>query len=202
MIGCIADNYLPDFVSEFEKQYPDLWKKEIKTAFQALYETGIGKITRVLGFSLKDRTSNVIRMLKTLMKTKNPMEILDETKNNFLLYRFNQVEKRYQKLLSKASGFYGKSKLLYFQYGGELSLSADISNELSYRFPDKIIAVVYIKGVVANISLRGDGVKKITLKAIEGLEDATGGGHENATGCKVRVEDLPKFKDRVEKMIG
>ncbi|MBI2629696.1 DHH family phosphoesterase [Candidatus Pacearchaeota archaeon] len=199
--GCIGDNYLPDFKKEFQEHYPELAEPEIKTAFQALYETSIGKITRVINFALKDRTGNVMKMIRLLLKTKFPNEILEDTPSNSLLYRYKQLNKKYQKLIEKAKNF-AKKRLLYFQYGGDLSMSADISNELCYNFPEKVIVVAYIRGTKANISIRGKGVKEITLKAIEGLEGATGGGHDDATGCKVELVDLPKFKERIEKLVG
>lgn len=198
--GCIGDNFMPNFTEDFERGYGDLWKPGIKTAFQILYETDIGKITRVLSFALKDRTSSVVKMLKFLLKVKNPREILHEDVKNHILFRYNQINKKYQALIEKARRFV-RGKLIYFQYGGDLSLSSDIANELSYRFPNKVIVVSYIKGTKANISLRGEGVKKITLKAVEGLEQATGGGHEQATGAKINVEDLPKFKERIKSLV-
>ena len=201
MVGCIGDAFLPDFIDEFDKKYKELWKPGINTAFQAVYETDIGKITRIFNFALKDRTSNVVRMLKFLLKIKNPSGILLDDNKNHILFRFNQVNNKYQKLIEKARQFV-REKLIYFQYGGDLSLSSDISNELRYRFPNKFIVVVYLKGGKANISLRGKGIKKITLKAIEGLDDATGGGHEDATGAKINIEDLPKFKEKIEKLVG
>ena len=77
-----------------------------------------------------------------------------------------------------------------------------MANQLSYEFPDKVIIVVYFRGDVANISLRGKGdIIGITLKAIKGIDGATGGGHENATGAKISVSDLPKFKERIEKLV-
>lgn len=201
MAGCIADNFMPDFSKDFEEKYPDLWKKGTKSAFQVLYETEIGRITRIMGFGLKDRTSNVVKMLKFLLKIKNPLDILEDVPSNTLLFRFGQVNKKYQKFLEKAESFSGKGKLLYFQYGGDLSLSADIANELYYRHPGKIIVVAYLAGTKANLSLRGEKVKELTAKVIEGLENSTGGGHENATGAKVQIEDLPKFKEKIEKLI-
>ena len=198
--GCIADNFLPEFITEFEKKYPELWRKDIKTPFQALYETEIGRIARILSFALKDRTSNVVRMLKFLLQVKSPQELLIEEPRNHILFRYNQVNSKYQKLLQRAKKLANRGKMIYFQYGGDLSLSADIANELNYRFPSKVILVAYLKGTKANISLRGKNIKEVTAKAIEGLDDATGGGHENATGAKINVEDLPKFKEKVESM--
>lgn len=197
LCGCIADNYFPDFYEDFQKKWPELWKPGIKTGFQVLYETGIGKITRILNFSLKDRTSNVIKMIKILLKVSSPLEISEE---NSGFFRFSQVDKKYSKLIEKAREF-AYEKLLYFQYSGDLSLSADIANELSYRFPGKIVVVVYISGSRANISIRGKSVRELTRKAISGFNNATGGGHEDATGAKIDVSDLNEFRTRIERLV-
>lgn len=196
--GCIGDSYLPEFVSEFEKIYPDLWKSSVKTAFQGLYETELGRITRIMNFGLKDRTSNVVKMIKHLGKISSPHEIF-ENAGSQMMARYEKINKKYQKILEKAKNF-SRGKILYFQYGGELSLSADLSNELKYLYPEKTIVVAYIKGNRANISLRGNNIREATLKAVEGLEDATGGGHRDATGAKLSVDQLPKFKERIEKL--
>ncbi len=202
VIGCIGDGFFPDFAEEFGKEHPELWGGNIKTAFQALYTTEIGRITRILGFALKDRTSRVVAMLRFLTAAKSPYDILDEEKAQNILYRFSQVNSKYTKLIEKAKKF-AKNKVLFFQYGGELSLSADIANELFFLFPDKVIAVAYIKGSKSNVSLRWKkDIRKVTLEAIKGLEAATGGGHEHATGAQVSVEDLPKFKENLIKLAG
>jgi single-stranded DNA-specific DHH superfamily exonuclease len=138
-------------------------------------------------------------MIKFLLKVRNPGEILIDEARNHILFRFNQVNEKYQQLMEKARNFV-KGKIIYFQYGGELSLSAEIANELYYRFPGKIIVVAYIKGSRSNVSLRGKNVREIMLRAFEGL-DASGGGHMEATGAKIDVEDLPKFKENIEKII-
>ncbi len=135
------------------------------------------------------------------MKIKSPSDILDESQARSILQRFNQINTKYTKLIEKAKKF-SKGDILFFQYGGELSLSADISNELSYLYPNKVIVVAYVKGTKANISLRWKkNVRELTLKAIEGIEGATGGGHEHATGAQVSIEDLPKFKEKIESLI-
>jgi len=200
MVGCISDGTFPDFSSEFEEKYPELWGN-VKTAFEALYTTEIGKITRILGFAFKDSISKVVQMLKFLVSVKSPYEILDEEKAKSILQRFKQIDSKYSRLVEKAKKF-SKGKLLFFQYGGELSISADIANELIFLYPDKLIVVAFIKGSKANVSLRWKkDVREVTLKAIEGLEGATGGGHEHATGAQVQVEDIPRFKENLMKMM-
>jgi len=200
--GCIFDKFVPKFYREFEKKYPDLSIKS-KKPLDIYYKSQIGKITRIFGFGLKDRTTNVINMIRFLMKVKTPYEVLQENSKNYTMhYRFKQVESTYQKLLGKAISIGEKQdKMLFFQYGGDLSISGDLANELSYSFPDKVIVVVYIKGVKANISLRGKKSRALLLKAIKNFKDVSGGGHEEAVGGQIRIEDLEKFRENLEKQI-
>jgi single-stranded DNA-specific DHH superfamily exonuclease len=202
LIGSISDCYLPDFYSDFEKQYPELGKKNPKSAFELLYNSEIGRISRILDFSLKDTTTNVVNMLKFMISVKGPMDILEEnSKTRQILKRYEEINSSYQKLMEKARKEVGKN-MIYFQYGGNLSLSSNLANQLIYEFPDKIVVVVFIKGDVANISIRGKGnIRKLTLDAISGIDGATGGGHEGATGAKMSVSDVPKFKERIEKLV-
>jgi len=202
LIGCISDCYLPEFYNDFEKIYPELGKKNPKSAFDLLYDSEIGKIARILDFSLKDSTTNVVNMQKFMMKIKCPLDILEENSNTKqILRRYEQINTKYKDLIKRARENVG-NKLLYFQYGGDFSLSSNIANQLSYDFEDRVIVVVYLKGDVANISIRGKNkALKITQEAIKDIEGAMGGGHENATGAKVSVSDLPKFKEKVEEMV-
>jgi single-stranded DNA-specific DHH superfamily exonuclease len=196
MAGCIGDNYLPDFVDEFSKKYNDIWKKDVKNAFEILYESEFGKLVIILDFALKDRTSNVVALINYLFTVKNPSDILVENSHNMnILRRYEHISSVYNKLMERAKVVARTpKKVILFQYGGEMSLSADLANELYYRFPGKVIMVTYVKGSVANISIRGNfDVRRITLKAVKEIPNATGGGHKNATGAKVMVDDLKKF---------
>ena len=202
MVGCIADNFIPPFEKEFALKYPELWKKNSKGAFEILYESEFGKIVSILDFSLKDRISNVVAMINFMIKANSPADILNENEKNFkIIQRYKHINSAYTKLIEKARKIARNSKkIIFFQYGGELSLSANVANELSYRFPGKIVMVAYIKGASANVSIRGNSdVRKITLDAIKTIEHATGGGHEHATGARISVDDLPKFKEFFER---
>ncbi len=199
--GCIFDRFVPGFYPEFIENYPDLAIKS-RDAFDILYKSQLGKIVKMFCFGLKDRTSNVVRMIKFLISAKSPYEVLEETSRNKEMHaRFQQLQKKYWKLLEKAKAIADDKKLLFFQYAGDLSISADLANELSYLFPDKVIVVVYISGIKGNISIRGKKIRKKILEAIAGLEGATGGGHEDAVGAQVRVEDLEKFRERIESQL-
>jgi single-stranded DNA-specific DHH superfamily exonuclease len=201
MIGCISDYYIPDFYDEFYKKYPDLGKKLPKSAFDLLYSSEIGHIARILDFSLKDTTTNVVKMMKFMIDAKNPIDVLQENyKTKQILKRYEQIDGKYQELMDRARKKV-KGKLIYFQYGGGLSLSSNLANQLQYEFPEKTIVVAYLNGDSANISLRGVNARELTLESIKDIPGATGGGHERSTGAKMTVDDLPKFKDKIEKLV-
>jgi len=203
LLGCLSDWFIPEFAEDFAKEYPDLFTFT-KNAAKALYETELGLIIKMLNFALKDRTSNVVKMLKNLLTIKSPRELLEVSPKTASIHkRYKQIIKRYEKLIGRAKSFAkNNKKLLFFQYGGDLSLSSEISNELSYLFNDKVIVVAYIKGAKANVSVRGlmVDVRALTAKALEGIE-STSGGHEHACGATLQVEDLPRFRDNLLRLL-
>ncbi len=201
-VGCVADHFTPKFYKDVKKLYPDL-VVDSEEPFDIFYNSQIGKIARLFWFALKDKTTNVISMLKFLMKTNTPYEVLnDSPRNHSMHYRFAQVDSRYQKLLKKAfSSAKPDDKVLFFKYGGDLSISSDLANFLSYRFPKKVVVVVYINGMKANISIRGDNIREKVLKALGDLPGATGGGHEDAVGAQVSVDDVEAFRKKLEELV-
>ncbi len=202
VVGCISDKFLPEFYNEFEKKYPDLSIKS-KKILDIYYKSQIGKISKILSFGLKDRTTNVVNMMRFLIKVKTPYEVLQENSKNYAMHsRFKQVESTYQKFLKKAISIGKKQgKMVFFQYGGDLSISGDLANELSYSFPDKLIVVAYLKGIKTNISIRGKKSRDLLLEAIKDLEEVSGGGHEEAVGGQIRSEDIEKFRENLEKLV-
>ncbi len=195
--GCVSDKFLPRFYKDCMKKYPELTLKT-KNAYDVFFNSQIGKIARIFSFALKDKTTNVVSMMKFLMKANTPYEVLEDSPANYSMHkRFEQIEVKYQKLLKKAIAIGNESgKVLFFQYGGDLSISSDLSNQLIYIFPDKTIVVIYISGMKANVSVRGKNVRDKLAAAIEGLAGATGGGHKDAAGGQMKVSDIEIFKKR------
>jgi len=195
--GAVADRFCPDFYSDFLKEYPDLGIKS-KDAFEIFYGSEIGKLSQILGAGLKDRTSNVVKMIKFLSKVKSPYEILEDSKENSLFKeRFREIDEKLKKLLDKAKREINEEKVFLFRYSGETSMSADIANRLIYHYPEKIIVVAYLKGSRVNLSLRGKGVRNYVLQLLKDFDNSKGGGHEDAAGCQI---DLDKLDDFVEKL--
>ncbi len=201
IIGCISDRYFPEKeYKEFKIKYPDLVIDSINPS-KIFYLSEIGKISLILGFGLKDKVTNVIKMMKFLKDVQGPHDIISEENKHYFKKRFEILRKKYGKLVLEAKKQATESKLLFFRYGGEISMSAEISNKLSFIFPEKIIVVLYESCGKVNISARGNNVRDIIMKAIESLEGATGGGHEKAVGARIMKEDIEIFKENLEKLV-
>lgn len=196
LMGCIADHYLPPFSKEFEEHYPQYWGK-VKEPFDAYYRTEIGKLAQAVSFGLKDSISHVIALQKFLIDCSGPQDILAELESNALFRkRYEEIKKKYALLLAEAKE-QPADKLIFFSYSGDLSISAELANELSYYNQKKYIAVAYIKGNIANISLRGKNVKAKLESVLKKLEHASGGGHTDAVGARIQATDIEKFKDEL-----
>ncbi len=205
--GSIADNFVPESYKEFKKIYLDL-AIDSTDAFEILYNSRIGNLAHLLDCGLKDKTTNVMKMIKFLIKSKNPYEVLEETFEN------REMHEKYRIISNKLKKFLGQAqeqakssdKLIFFEYGGDTSMSAEISNRLKYLFPGKIIFVAYASesNSFANISGRGENVKRILDKVLKqkDFDNSTGGGHENAVGAKIMKKDLEKFREFLYEAVG
>jgi single-stranded DNA-specific DHH superfamily exonuclease len=201
VLGCIADKYFPPFYSDFLIEYPDLGL-ESNDAFDIFYGASIGKIARIVGSGLKDRTTLVMKMVRFLIKAKTPYEVLEEKiENNFFHKRFNLIDAKLKKFFNKAKEEYNGKGFLFFKYAGETSMSADIANRLSHEFEGIVVVVAFVKGVRVNLSIRGRGIREKVLELIKEFPFATGGGHEDAVGAQIDIDQLEEFREKLEKLV-
>lgn len=198
VIGCIGDVYMPDFAEDFEKASPELFNSKI-SAFDVLNSTEIGKVVRMLNFGLMDSITNVVKLVKYLFKAKNVYDLLEENQYTKQFHkRYTQLNEFFNKQVEKAEERLDeKSPVIFFSYSGNTSMSSEIANRLFYNHRDKLTIVAFKRPEKANISIRGKNALEITKKAIEGIEDATGGGHVEATGAMIPIEYFEKFKENV-----
>ncbi len=198
IIGCIGDVYLPDFAEKFSKQNSELLPSGIN-AFEALHSSEIGKMVRMLNFGLMDSITNVVTLIKYLFNARGPHDIMEENKNTEKFHkRYSQLNEFYSKQIKKAEAeFDGKSPILFFSYSGAMSMSSDISNGLYYNHRDKLIIVAFRRPDKVNVSIRGKNALVFTKLAIKNIEGATGGGHEEATGAMIPIDEFEKFKRNV-----
>lgn len=194
-IGCITDSFIPEFLEEIKIKYPGLIDAKYENAFDILYKTTFGKICMILSFGIKDKTSNIVSLMKFLMKCDNPYDILEENgKTRIFMKRYNELNKKYQAILRKSKTSV-RDEVVFFTYSGDLSINQYISNALFYKYPNKIIICIYIKGNIANLSTRWkEDIRTALVNAIKNIEGASGGGHEHAAGGRIPADKIPEFK--------
>ncbi len=207
-VGMVADwMIIPAITKAFRKEYPQLLPTSIKKPEQALYESDVGKLVRIFSFVIKGETKHVHTMIHTLSNIEEPQEILEQTTpaGKAVYDRFIEINAEYEPILSRALSCYKKDDpILEFLYPDtRSSFTSDLSNELLYRHPDKVIIVGRKKDGEYRMSLRNAGRKKINEilpRCLAGLT-GYGGGHEHAVGCSVAVNDYPEFVSRLKKEI-
>jgi len=205
MLGAVGDWQLPYFKKEFCKLYPDYLDIKVKQPEEALFNSKIGKLVKMLSFMLKGKISIVMKCIKIMTRIEHPNEIFDgETpRAKFLLKHITPIEQRYDELLKKSRKSKKKSEILLFTYTDiMMSFTKELSNELLYLYPDKLIVVGRIKSGEVKLSTRTTRrlLPPIIEKALEGVE-GYGGGHEHACGACVKEKDFELFIKQIEEQL-
>lgn len=206
MLGCVADWVMPDFKDEFCDKYPDLLDRSITKPDDALFDSEIGKLSRVFFFALKGSTKSVLANMKTLTRIKSPYELLHETTpaGKFIMKHFKKYQVMYDAFYARAKQCVTNDRFAIFAYeDANMSMTAELSNELIHRHPDKVVIVARIKNGEYRCSLRGAGKTMIApalKRALESVE-GTGGGHEQACGASVKEEDFSHFVELLREFI-
>ncbi|TKJ17207.1 hypothetical protein CEE44_01580 [Candidatus Woesearchaeota archaeon B3_Woes] len=205
MVGCTGDWVIPPFIDEIKKEYPDLIDKNIKKPEDALFNSKFGKLARIFSFCLKGKMDDVIKCIKIMTRIKTPYEILNQetAQAKFIYKRYSSIEREYQDTLKKAIKQKTEDEILFYLYEqNKMSLNQDLSNELLYKFPDKVIIVGRERNGEAKLSLRANNynLPQILKKALEGCE-GYGGGHEHASGANIKVKDFDKFMQQFKQQI-
>ena len=200
--GCVADWFVPPFFAEFRKEYPDLVENSLKTPPAIIYESRLGELIRIFSHILKGKTEDVMKCIRILTRIKGPYEILrqETAAGRFIYRRYTKIKKEYDKLMKEILEDTGKGKLLVFTYkDNKMSFTGDLSNELLYRFPDRVIIIAREKSGEMRMSLRSRNIviPPILERSLKGL-DGYGGGHEYACGASVKVKDFEEFLRRVK----
>jgi hypothetical protein len=201
LMGCIADHYLPDFSSVVGEQYPELWKQGMTKPFEAYYTSGIGRLARAISFGLKDSVTHVVQLQNFLIACSSPSEVyLALESDSPFGKKYREILNKYTSLLSEAL-LIPSERFLFFNYGGTLSISSDLANELSFRRPKTYICVAYSAGPITNISMRGANIRSIFEVILPLFSGATGGGHPDAVGARISTSELERFKHELSQRI-
>ncbi len=133
--------------------------------------------------------------INALLKIDDPREILNQTseRGELIYQKYDDMISRYEELLESVE--VPDEKLLVFTYqDSESSYTSDLANEILYRHPDKVIIVGRIDKGLVKCSLRSSelNIKDIVNDCIQRVR-GSGGGHPNACGAAIAVDDFEKF---------
>ncbi len=197
MTGIIGDWTFPEkLAKQFRQEYAELLPEEVSSPDQALFTTQIGLLAKIFNFVLKGKQSSFKKCIAILTRIQDPYEILNRTspQGTFIYKRFEEMNKTYMGLWEAAKKN-ADEKMIVFSYRGELSFTSELSNELLFRNPGKIIIVAREKSGFMRTSLRsGQGVSvRDALQKVMPLFNARGGGHENACGTSIQVDVWKNF---------
>lgn len=198
LVGIIGDWFIPEFAGKFSEKYPDLLPPEINKPEDALYKSEMGRLSRIFSFILKGKSSDALACVKVLTRINSPYEILrqETPAGKFIYKKYQNVSQEYDTLFTAAKklGERNSPFLVYTYTENRMSFTGDLSNELLFSFPDKIIIVGREKGGEMKCSLRSASIKlePMLKKALDGIS-GYGGGHEMACGACVKIADWKKF---------
>lgn len=204
MAGIVGDWALPDDVTlEFKERYPELLKEEVTLPQEALFNSYIGKLSRIFSFLLKGKTSEISRAIKILTRIDSTDEILHQTssRGKLLYKKYKEMEDEYQKLLTSVDTT--DPKLIFFIYEeSKISFTADLSNELLYKYPERMIIIGREKGDEVKLSFRSSklALPPLLEKAIVGI-NGYAGGHTHACGGCIKKTDFPKFIENLKNLL-
>jgi len=193
--GIVADWHYAPLVRNYSKKNPSLIPPHFKDPGQLLFDSQIGKLARIFSFILKGPTDEALKCVRILTRIESAEEILERLtpKGNYIYKRFELIEKGYHKLLSEAVSHVSEDRFVVFTYDdAKISFTGDLSNELLYRFPGKVIVIGRIKSGEVKCSFRGPKILAHLQSALVGIK-GYGGGHEEACGGTVAQGDFSKF---------
>ncbi len=198
--GSLADYHLPDFIDSFIERYPQFLpkKEDLPTT---IFKTPTNRLVKLFFFLLKGPSSEVRKSVKILTRITSPEEIFNQETpaGKFLFKRFEQINEKYEHLLEKAKKEVTSSKLFIFNYTEDhWSFTANLANELTALYPQKVILIVRKKSGEMKCSLRaGVPILEPLQRALVGIQ-GYGGGHPNACGAVIKEEDWTQFLENLK----
>ena len=188
---------------EFSKKYPHLLPAKITKPDKVLFSTKLGELIKIISFILKGNTTEVMKCIKIMTRIEDPREIMEQTtpRGNYIYKRAMQVKKEYDLIFEDAMKTKKEDGVIKYIYtDGKFSFTKELSNELLFQNPDKVILVCREKNGEMKCSLRSGPkviLPQILEKALRDI-DGYGGGHEHACGACMKKEDFNQFIDNLK----
>jgi hypothetical protein len=205
MAGIVGDYHFDEgLADELRETFPELLPRKIKHQGEALFDSPLGTLIRILNFNLKGPVSSCLTSVKILTRIEHPDEILkqESSRGRYLYKRYERVLRAYKPLLDAAMAEAKKDPhFVIFTYENDVySLSGELANEVKYRNKDKATIIGRKHDGKVIMSLRGENHEVLgPLQAALKVADGYGGGHPKACGAVVAEEHFPAFIEEFKK---
>lgn len=206
MTGMIGDWFMPEqeIINEFIAAYPSFLSQDITKPEVALHNSKLGELIRIISFNLKGKVSDVIKSIKVMTRIKDPNEIIEQTTpgGKFIYKKYDKLKEKYEALMKQIKVNPDDQLVVFVYKSPDYSFSAELSNELIYKHPEKIILVAWEYNGEYKCSLRSTRVKLPPLidQALEGVT-GYGGGHDHAAGSCIKIADFEQFIENIRQQI-
>jgi single-stranded DNA-specific DHH superfamily exonuclease len=183
-----------EYFEFIKKHYPDVQKEDP-------WGSLIGK--------LENKISYALTYFKSKKELKKAFEIIKNNKIDDFNKPAKEVEdeiKRYINKIKEEAEFYPEKNLYLYVFNPfpHFSIESSLSSITSNENPDSTFILIsqssaneYLLKISARNQAGIENVNLLVKKGVEGLENATGGGHVKASGGTIMKKDLEEFKRRI-----
>lgn len=205
-VGIVSDWMLPpkELWDKTNEKHPELLSTTYKKAPDALFNSPAGKLARVFSFNLKGKISDVMTSIKILTRIKNPKELLEKehSQARLVMKKYEQHEQNYQNILEQITVEKDNPIILFTYDSNKNSYTTDLSNELLYKHPNKIIIIGRETNGSYKCSLRAANIRlDKALEEIISEIGGEGGGHEHACGAVIESEKFETFVEMMKEKV-
>ncbi|MFW6378656.1 MAG: DHH family phosphoesterase, partial [Nanoarchaeota archaeon] len=198
IVGIVSDWQMPseDLLKTFRQEYPGYLPADVTEPEKALFDTKIGELARVFSFNLKGKTTDVLSSMKILTRIEHPEDLLQKKNSQakLVMKRYEKHRNEYERIKSSISIDTEDPVLIFTYTDDKNSYTTDLSNELLYEQPDKLIIIARQSNGSYKCSLRSNRLPVNTmLEQALGNVEGTGGGHEHACGAVIEADDFTRF---------
>jgi single-stranded DNA-specific DHH superfamily exonuclease len=142
--------------------------------------------------------------MKILTRIKDPQELLERrhAQARLVMKKYDQHNHNYEEILESVN-VDEKDPLILFTYNdNKNSYTADLSNELLYKHPNKIIVIGRETNGSYKCSLRAANVRidQILEKILSEI-GGEGGGHEHACGAVIESDKFQTFIEMLREAV-
>lgn len=191
-----------DFIKNNDFKYEGKIKEKMEYVYYLGYMCGHQRFKNLIDFMYKIEDSKIVKALNILAKLPIEELVLNLNLNDkFPFDEYYKIKEEYEILRNKAIKTKLKKNILFFEYESDVGFSMTLSDEMNYKFSSaNYVVMAHIRKdkerVQCSFRSWGTNVAEIASKAGEGL-DVRSGGHPNACGARISLNDYEIFKKRL-----